>query len=238
MRDNTIPAIILGVCLIVGLVGGGHYVQAAARTWQAANRSVTVKGLAERDVPANLALWPLHFSTSGDSLGAAQRQIDAQAQAVRQFLHAAGFVDKEITLTSPQVTDEWANRPASQRGSADDRYKAEATMLVRTPKIQAVKKAMPRVGKLIGRGVLLSPNYNYRTEFLFTDLNRIKPHMIAKATADARAAARQFAKDSGSRVGAIRHASQGYFSISDLDSYTPEIKQVRVVTTIDYALDD
>ncbi|MES1955596.1 SIMPL domain-containing protein [Salinisphaera hydrothermalis] len=238
MRDNTIPAIILGVCLIVGLVGGGHYLQAAARTWQAANHSVTVKGLAERDVPANLALWPLHFSTNSSSLGAAQQKIDAQAQTVRQFLHAAGFVDKEITLTSPQVSDEWANLPASQRGSADDRYKAEATMLVRTPKIQAVKKAMPRVGELIGRGVLLSPNYNYRTEFLFTDLNRIKPRMIAEATANARAAARQFAKDSGSHVGAIRHASQGYFSISDLDSYTPEIKKVRVVTTIDYALDN
>ena len=111
-------------------------------------------------------------------------------------------------------------------------------MLVRTEAIDAVKQAMPRVGELISQGVVLSPNYNYRTEFLFTELEDIKPEMIAAATADARKAAKQFAQDSGSRVGAIRSASQGYFSISDLDSYTPDIKRVRVVTTIDYALED
>lgn len=216
---------------------GGSYINSAAVSWQAAQRSVTVKGLAEREVPANLALWPLHFTVNGNSLTAVQQQIDNQATTVRGFLKDAGFKDNEITLTSPEVTDQYANRPADQRDSTAH-YSAEATMLVRTPNIEAVKKAMPRVGSLIAQGVLLSPNYNYRTEFLYTQLDQIKPKMIAEATADARAAARQFAEDSGSQVGQIRHASQGYFSIQDLDSYTPEIKKVRVVTTIDYALDD
>ena len=88
------------------------------------------------------------------------------------------------------------------------------------------------------QGVLLSPSYEYQTEFLFTGLDAIKPEMIAEATADARNAAQQFAEDSGSQVGQIRQATQGYFSIEDLDSYTPNIKRVRVVTTIDYALKD
>ncbi|MDA3921791.1 MAG: SIMPL domain-containing protein [Salinisphaera sp.] len=237
MQNNVLSAALLGLFIAVGLVLGGSYINSAAVSWQAAQRSVTVKGLAERQVPANLALWPLHFTVTGDSLTAVQQQVDRQATKVRHYLHDAGFKANEITLTSPQVTDQYANRPANQRASLAH-YSAEATVLVRTPNIKAVKRAMPGVGSLIAQGVLLSPNYNYRTEFLYTDLNKIKPKMIAEATANARAAARQFAKDSGSQVGQIRSASQGYFSIEDLDSYTPEIKKVWVVTTIDYSLDN
>lgn len=237
MKHNVLAAALLGLFIAVGLVLGGSYINSAAVSWQAAQRSVTVKGLAERQVPANLALWPLHFTVSGDSLNVVQQKIDNQADVIRGFLKNAGFKADEITLTSPQVTDEYANRPADQRASIEH-YSAEATMLVRTHNIDAVKQTMPRVGSLIAQGVLLSPNYNYRTEFLYTNLDQIKPKMIAEATADARAAARQFAQDSGSQVGQIRSASQGYFSIEDLDSYTPEIKKIRVVTTIDYALDD
>jgi len=236
MNNNVLAAAILGLFMAVGLVLGGSYLNSAAVSWKAADRSVTVKGLAEREIRADLALWPLHFTVTGNDLTGVQRQIDNQAATIRVFLRGAGFADEQVTLTSPQVTDQYASNYGNQR--PDNRYSAESTMLVRTDNIDAVKQAMPRVGSLIAKGVLLSPNYNYRTEFLFTDLESIKPDMIAAATADARAAARQFAEDSGSEVGQIRSASQGYFSIQDLDSYTPDIKKVRVVTTIDYALDD
>ncbi|MGB7756161.1 MAG: SIMPL domain-containing protein [Salinisphaera sp.] len=237
MKGNALPAAVLGLFIAIGLALGGSYINRAAVSWQSAQRSVTVKGLAERQVAADLALWPLHFKVTGETLRALQEQIDHQAEVVRRFLRQAGFKADEITLTSPAVTDQYANRPANQRASLAH-YSAEATMLVRTPNIAAVKKTRPEVGALIADGVLLAPNYNYRTEFLYTHLDRIKPQMIAEATADARAAARQFAQDSGSEVGQIRSASQGYFSISDLDSYTPEIKKIRVVTTINYALED
>ena len=236
MSNNIFAAAILGVCLAIGLVVGGSYLKSAATQWKAADRSVTVKGLAEREVKADLALWPLHFTVTGNELTAVQKQVDTQAATIRAFLLDAGFDESSITLSSPEVTDRYANNYGNQR--PDTRYSAEATVLVRTPRIDRVKQSMPRVGELIAQGVVLSPNYNYRTEFLFTDLESIKPDMIAEATADARAAARQFAQDSGSKVGAIRKASQGYFSIADLDSYTPDVKKVRVVTTIDYALEN
>ncbi|MES1927107.1 SIMPL domain-containing protein [Salinisphaera sp. T31B1] len=236
MHNNVLAAAVLGLFVAVGLVLGGSYLNSAAVSWKSADRTVTVKGLAERQVPADLALWPLHFTVTGNDLNSVQRQVDTQAAVIRAFLRDAGFDAQEVSLTSPQVTDQYANNYGNQR--PEDRYSAEATVLVRTAKISAVKNAMPRVGSLIAQGVLLSPNYNYRTEFLFTGLEAIKPDMIAAATADARAAARQFAEDSGSDVGQIRSATQGYFSIEDLDSYTPDVKKVRVVTTIDYALDD
>jgi hypothetical protein len=236
MKNNLFAAAILGVLLAIGLVLGGSYLKSAAVQWKAAERTVTVKGLAEREVRADLALWPLHFTVTGDALGEVQQRINAQAEIIRAFLGDAGFAPETVTLTSPEVTDRYANSYGNQRPPS--RYSAEATMLVRSDAIDAVKQAMPRVGELISQGVVLSPNYNYRTEFLFTGLEAIKPAMIAEATADAREAARQFAEDSGSRVGTIRSASQGYFSITDLDSYTPDIKRVRVVTTIDYALEE
>ncbi|ROO24631.1 hypothetical protein SAOR_13900 [Salinisphaera orenii MK-B5] len=236
MYHNVFAAAVLGLAIAIGLVTGGSYLKSAAIQWKSAERTVTVKGLAEREVRATLALWPLHFSVTGDALGEVQQRVNAQADIIRAFLADAGFKPDTITLTSPEVTDRFANSFGNQRPPS--RYSAEATMLVRTEAIDAVKQAMPRVGELISQGVVLSPNYNYRTEFLFTELEEIKPEMIAAATADARKAAKQFAQDSGSRVGAIRSASQGYFSISDLDSYTPDIKRVRVVTTIDYALED
>ena len=236
MKNNILAAAILGVLLAIGLVVGGSYLKSAAIQWKSAERTVTVKGLAEREVRATLALWPLHFTVTGDALGEVQQRVNQQADIIRRFLTDAGFKPEAITLTSPEVTDRYANSYGNQRPPS--RYSAEATMLVRTEAIDTVKQAMPRVGELISQGVVLSPNYNYRTEFLFTALENIKPEMIAAATADARKAAKQFAEDSGSRVGAIRSASQGYFSISDLDSYTPDIKRVRVVTTIDYALEN
>ena len=236
MKNNILAAAVLGLCLAVGLIVGGSYLKSAAIQWKSAERSVTVKGLAEREVRADLALWPLHFTVTGDELSTVQQQVNRQADIIRRFLTDAGFKPESITTTSPQVTDRYANSYGNQRPPT--RYSAETTVLVRTPKIDRVKQAMPRVGELVSLGVVLSPNYEYRTEFLFTDLETIKPEMIAQATADARKAARQFAEDSGSKVGAIRSASQGYFSIQDLDSYTPDIKKVRVVTTIDYTLED
>ncbi|MCP1328305.1 SIMPL domain-containing protein, partial [Halomonas sp. 707D4] len=119
----------------------------------------------------------------------------------------------------------------------DERFRAEATLLLRTDRVADVIQAVPEATALVRQGVLLSPTYEYRTEFLFTGLDAIKPEMIREATADARSAAQQFAEDSGSAVGGIKSATQGYFSIEDLDSYTPQTKRVRVVTTIDYALE-
>jgi len=236
MTNNLRSAIALGAFLAVGLIWGGSYIKGAAEVWQQASRSVTVRGLAERDVAADLALWPFNYSVGANSLGQLQQALDGSEKTIRAFLQERGFDPGHITVAPPRITDQYIHTYGNQR--PDERYRAEATILLRTPDVDAVKRAMPQVSELVRQGVLLSPSYEYRTEFLFTGLEAIKPAMIAAATADARNAAQQFAQDAGSRVGRIRSATQGYFSINDLDSYTPEVKRVRVVTTIDYVLED
>jgi uncharacterized protein len=119
-----------------------------------------------------------------------------------------------------------------------DRYTAEVTVTLRTDKIDAARKAMERSGELVKEGVAVIRSYEYSTQYLYTNLEQIKPEMIAEATKDARHAAEQFAKDSGSGVGAIRNAQQGFFSIADRDPFSPQLKTIRVVTTVEYYLTD
>lgn len=237
MKNGTLAALILGSVLAVGMIGGGYMIGKGLFAARASERVVTVKGLAEREVPANLAMWPIVFSTTGNDLVAVQATLDAGAKKIFAFLAARGFAPPDYTLSSPRVTDRDA-QGGRMRGEAGDRYVAEQTVTLRSGKIAAVKEAMQRSGELIRGGVALVRSYEYNTTFLYTALDEIKPAMIAEATKDARKAAEQFARDSGSRVGAIRNAQQGYFDISDRDPFSPEIKKIRVVTTVQYFLED
>ncbi len=149
---------------------------------------------------------------------------------------ADAFEDQEISTSVALVTDRQAQGMMGQERL--QRYVSESTVTVRTQHIDAVRAAMARTGELVSQGVALIRSYENTTQYLYTSLDEIKPEMIREATRDARAAAQQFAEDSGSRVGGIRNAQQGYFSITDRDAFSPEFKSVRVVTTVQYSLID
>jgi hypothetical protein len=173
---------------------------------------------------------------SADDLGSLQQGIDSSAAKITEFL-SADFGSDEFDLSVPRITD--YNLQTFAPGSRPpQRYAAETTMTLRTRDIDNAKRSMQRSGDLVKDGVALIRSYEYQTSFLFTGLEQIKPEMIAEATRDARRAAEQFAEDSGSRVGAIRNAQQGYFSVEDRNRFSPEFKKVRVVTTIQYFLVD
>lgn len=231
MRNGTLAALILGL----GIAAGGFLVGRGLFAARASDRFVTVKGLAEREVPANLAMWPIVFNATGEDLVTVQNSLDASAKKIVAFLAARGFPAAEYSISSPRVTDREAQE-GRMPGRTMDRYVAEQTVTLRSPRVQAVKEALQRSGELIREGVALMRSYEYNTTFLYTALDEVKPAMIAEATKDARKAAEQFARDSGSSVGAIRNAQQGYFDIQDRDAFSPEIKKVRVVTTIQYFL--
>jgi hypothetical protein len=205
---------------------------------RAADRYVTVKGLAEREVEADLVLWPVVFTATGADLAAVQARIDADAGRIGAFLEAHGFAAGDWSSSAPRVTDRIAQGVQPVAGQPFDRYMVEATVTVRSSRIADVNSAMRASGDLVAQGVAIVRSYEFNPQYLFTQLERIKPEMIAEATADARAAAQKFAADSGSQVGAIRNAQQGYFSIEDRDSFSPEVKRIRVVTTIQYFLRD
>lgn len=227
-------AVVAAALLALALAFMAVSIKTGLLQFRDADRVVSVKGLAERTVEADLALWPINFTVLGDGLDALQSDIETQQNLIRSFLLLKGFAEHELQLAMPKITDQHANLYGSNM--PPQRYRAEVTVLVRTGNIEQVKSGMQSVGELVKSGVALTQSYEHQPQFIFTELNSIKPEMIAQATQEARAAADQFARDAGAEVGSIRRASQGYFSIEDVDPYTPEIKKVRVVTSVDYIL--
>jgi uncharacterized protein len=236
MQREVLPALILGLSIALGAAIGGYFIGHGLEVARSADRYVTVKGLAEREAKADLAIWPLVFAVTADDLTVLQKLAEDSEGKIRAFLKK-DFSGDSVSVSAPRVTDRVAQGMVNQ-GARLERYVAEVTVTLRTGNIDAVREAIQRSGELVRQGVALVQNYEARTQYLFTGLEKIKPEMIAQATRDARRAAEQFAKDSGADVGAIRNAQQGFFSIEDRDPFSPELKTVRVVTTVQFFLSE
>lgn len=226
----------LGSASIValGLIVGGFVLGDGLVRMKAAERSVTVRGLAEREVTADLATWTVSFASTATNLQTAQASTDRDAEAVRAFFEELGFPEEELTPAGINVS--------SYTNDGTLFYTVRQRTVLRTRDIDRAQRAVRRQAELVRDGVVLEDGSGI--SYTFTGLNDIKPEMVAEATKDARAAAEQFAQDSGAAVGGIHKATQGYFSIDARDGEaggwgigdTP-FKKVRVVTTVDFALD-
>ena len=234
-----------GATLLAGAIAlAGWFVGDGFLQGRKSERFVTVKGLAEREVQADLAVWPLRFVATGNDLAEVQRKIAADAARLGGFLTANGFPPEAFENAELQVIDRLAQQ--YQQGPVDSRFIIAQTVTLRTGEIDKVAGLPARLGQLVAEGLVLSDEnqWNAGPTYIFSGLNELKPAMIAEATANARAGAEQFAADSGSRVGGIHRANQGVFQILPRDDVPglQEAKQihktVRVVSTIDYSLVD
>lgn len=237
-ETNKLGAFILGICLLLGLSSLGYLLGDAAIKFKEYERTVTVKGLSEREYEADIVIWPIQFTAASNNLGELYRTMDSNTQKIREFLEATAITSDEITVTSPGITDKAAQQYGNQ-GGAEFRYTASQTVTVYSKNIGNVRQVMRRMSELGKQGIVFTAdNYQAETEYLFTRLNEVKPEMIEEATQEARAVAEKFASDSKSSLGKIQTASQGQFSISARDKNNPHIKKIRVVSTVAYYLSD
>jgi hypothetical protein len=234
---KTTEALILGLFICIGLAVLGYSLAASIRHVKSLDRTVTVKGLSEREVEADIAIWPIKFDEASNDLEALSSAIQSKNRAIVRFLEQAGFDESEISYSAPAIVDKQAQGYSPVE--AKFRYSASSTISVYTTSVELVKNTRMRLVELAQQGIAISgQDYQTRTEFIFTGLNDIKPDMVEEATKNAREVAEKFATDSNSRLGKIKKARQGQFSIVDRDSNTPHIKKVRVVSTIEYYLSD
>ncbi len=199
------------------------------------DRTVDVKGLCEKEVKADKVIWPITYKVMSDDLSDLLRQTDASNASIADFLKKGGLGDEEITVGTPKVSDKFA----SEYGNNDRlfRYLSTNVVTVCTSNVDAVLALQARQSELMKKGITFTDNdWENPLQFKFEALNDIKPQMIEEATANAREAAEKFAKDSGSKIGKIKTATQGTFSIENRDSNTPHLKRVRVVTYVTYYL--
>lgn len=230
----NIGNIIAAVILAAGLSVGGYFVGHGLWDFRGSARSVEVRGLAERDVKADVAVWTVRHGATARSLGEAQAQINRNAEVLKKFFVASGIKVEDVTVGDGSV---WEDR----RNDGTVFYNVDRSLIVRTTDIDTIQSANQKVYDLVSEGVIIrsaTPRYT------FTKLNDIKPDMIGEATKNARDAAARFASDSGSDVGAILSANQGLFSISARDGGAGEFegqyvdKTVRVVTTVNFMIKD
>jgi hypothetical protein len=230
--------VVLGASLLLGFIALGWLLGNYAVRVKKFDRTVVVKGLSEREVPADIAIWPLTFQDASNDLNALFASLQKKNALITEFLAGHGIAAEAITVGAPAVTDRFA-QSYGDTGNIAYRYTATSTVTVYTSDVEAVRKAMRDVISLGQKGVALSgEGYQGQTQFEFTGLSELKPAMVEEATKNARAVAEKFAEDSGSRLGRIRSAQQGQFSIENRDSTTPHIKKVRVVSTVEYHLAD
>jgi hypothetical protein len=232
---GPIAATIGGALLALGLIGLGMSLSAGFLKYRAQERTVEVKGLAEREVPANLAIWPISYTDTDNDLPALYARFEAHKTAIEAFLKEREFEPAEITFGPPTIVDRQAREYGEQSGKF--RYLGKAVVTVYTPKVDAVRAAVGKLGDLGKQGVVVSGE-GPGLRFVFDGLNSIKPVMIEQAVKNARESAGKVATDTASILGKVKHASQGQFSIEDRDASTPHIKKVRVVSTIEYYLQD
>jgi hypothetical protein len=237
-ESNKAYAFILGIFIFLGLSALGYLIGNSAIRFKEYERSVTVKGLAEREYEADIVIWPIQFTEASNDLESLYNSIETSTARIKEFLEEAGIQPEELTFSSPAITD----KSAQQYGGgarAEFRYTAIQTVTVYSKNIGAVRSVMSSLSQLGKKGIVFTGgNYQSQTEYLFTRLNEIKPDMIEEATKKAREVAQKFAADSQSSLGKIKRAYQGQFSINNRDKNNPHIKKIRVVSTVEYYLSD
>ena len=223
--------------LAIGLIILGTQIQKGINNFVEKDRIVTVKGLAEMEVPANKVTWPLMYKEVGNDLTALYNRINATNTAIVEFLKKKGITVEEISINAPEIIDMQAERYVDENKTY--RYNVTTVITVTSNKVDLVRSLISEQGELLKQGIAITGgDYRYNIQYDYTSLNEIKPQMIEEATKNAREAAQKFAKDSDSELGKIKRAVQGQFSIENRDANTPYIKRIRVVTTIDYSLED
>jgi hypothetical protein len=231
-NEKIIAASVIGFAIIVL----GFALRSGIVAFKDMDRSVTVKGLAEREVNADKVTWPLMYKELGNDPAEMYDLLTQKNKKVLAFLKSAGIKESDISVNPPVISDRQADNYSNE--IMNYRYKATSVITVTSTEVDKVRTLMRRQSELMKQGIaLVSEEYGSNSVvYEFTGLNKVKPDMIEEATKNARKTAQKFADDSGSSLGEIRNAQQGQFSIEDRDANTPYKKRLRVVNTVEYSI--
>jgi hypothetical protein len=234
MKNYYVEATIIALAIVVF----GSFIQNSLNRYTNRERVVTVKGLSEREVQADKVIWPLIYKEIGNDPAEIYQRIAKKNAILVSFLTKEGLTETDITVNAPEVKDRFADSWSQE--NITNRYVATSVIIVSSEHVALVRSIMQRQAELMKLGIaLITEEYGKNNiQYEFTKLNDIKPEMVEGSTKNARATAEKFAADSESQLGKIRRATQGQFSIQNRDVNTPHIKNVRVVSTVEYYIND
>ena len=224
---------ILGVSIVLAALVLGMMMVRTVKTFKSYDNTVKVRGLCEREVPADRVVMRISYRMQDNDFMALRNSVAVVNEKIVSMLKKSGFDDDEIKYGMADYTDRYGNYYSDSDDKIRYRYMADQYINVFTSKVEDVEKAKSTIeSELLKQNIIVSIYNSYE----YNGLNEIKPSMIAESLENARNAADEFAKNSRSRIGKMRTASQGYFEVENLDENTPQIKKIRVVTTVEYYL--
>lgn len=247
-RMKLLAVTILGVCLLVGLGVGGYLIGKGAARFKSDSRTVTVKGLVEKEVKADQAIWRLGLRRASEDLKDAQAKISADRDVAMAFLQKRGFKDDEITREPTRTIDKLAREFGPPQAGDRLRYVVTTSLVVKTANVELVRSSLSATDELLKAGIALDGDREggaANPRYVVSKFNDLRPQLLAEATKNARATAQQFAADSGAQIGKIRSANQGMIQIFGIDGndesgpFSPTstpIKRIRVVSTFEFDL--
>jgi hypothetical protein len=251
MSNKVITLVFLAIFL--GLAINGLILGRAIERFKKEDRTISVKGFSEREVKSDLAVWTIKTRIADNDLAAGSKAIEEVKLKVIAFLKEKGIKDEEIIQKDLLVNDKKAQEYDVSNAVNTYRFIIDNIILVRSNQVENIEKVSRMTDELLKRGVLISnrDEYNGAVRYYYTKLNDIKPEMLTDATKNAKNAAIQFAKESNSKIGKLKKASQGLFSVIDRDeslsgpadaqmyaSGTNDlVKKVRVVVSVDYSIE-
>ncbi len=234
MKRSNIPFkknMIQGGAIVLAALVLGIFMVCTVKTLKSYDDTVKVRGLCEREVPADRVVWRISYTEKSNSLAELRTTVREHNEAIVKILLDAGFTNDEVKVGNANYEDRYTY--ANNTSLITYRYNASQMVTVFSKNMELVRKMQQTLETdLINQNILASSWADYQ----YMGLNEIKPSMIAESLENARTAANEFAKNSHSRIGKMRTASQGYFEVEDLDENTPQVKKVRVVTTVEYYL--
>jgi len=250
MNDSLLKPTILALGIAIGLIGLGMFTSQAIIEAKKTERFVTIKGISERNVKANLGIWEIDYREAGNDLIALSDKMITNQQTIITFLTTNGFKQEQIEIRPTRVTDLVTNSSADTTANKL-RYVVTSGVRIRSTNVDQVQAVSSKTTELIKKGINLSfstsdyaSDLNPNPSYFYTQLDEIRPQMLVEATQSAYAVAKQFAKDSQNKLGRLRRANQGVFEITPRDASDSQAqassidKKVRLVTTIDYLLKD
>ena len=221
--------------LSISIIILGWFIKAGIDDFAYKDRTVTVKGLSEKEVPADKVTWPILSKEIGNDLPSLYGKINSTTATIRSFLLSNGVKENEISVNAPVVVDLSAERYGSNNHPY--RYNVTSIITVASSNVSLIRKIISRQGELLKKGVaIVDGGYENPVKYEYVAFKKMKPKMMTEAIENAEQTARQFAENSHSTIDKIMTADQGQFSITDRDSNTPYIKKIRVVTTVTYSL--
>lgn len=227
-------SILFPIITAIGIAACGFFIYLGISKFSDKDRCVTVKGLSEREVLANRVTWPMSITVSGETLDPLYEQLENKQKAVVEFLKENGIKEDEISISSLDITDNWAFNYEDCIKKNYFRYNVKSDVTINTKNVAKVNQLLSKELELRKRGIDVSTS-DYALQYDYVDLSDIKPEMVEEATKNARKVAEKFAEDADCKLGSIMSASQGQFTIDDT-YYRPQYKNIRVVTTISYYL--